>query len=77
MLLSTSSQRVAEIERLEQQLFGWEADLDLKPPDAAAKLRALVTDFRQMVEQRRTELSASLRRSIALVQRDKLNGGTH
>ena len=75
-LLSTSSELVAKIERDEQVLFKYESDLEMKLPDAAPQLRSLVSEFRQMVEQRRTELSAGLQRSIALVRRDKLNGDT-
>jgi putative GTP pyrophosphokinase len=76
MLLSTSSLRVAELERSEQQLFEMEADIDMKPAATPASLKSMVNDLRQRVEQHRADLTARLRESIAFVQRDKVNGGT-
>lgn len=74
-LLNTSSQRVAEIELFEQKLFAADADIDMKPPATQATLKSAISDFRLNVERGRAELTARLRESIALVQRDRFNGG--
>jgi len=74
-LLSTSSQRVAEIERAEEKLFATDAEIDEHPPATQTKWRSSISDIRQEIERARADLMAKLRRTIALFQRGRLNGG--
>lgn len=76
-LLQTSSQRVAEIEGREQQLFLEDADFDIQPPETKAERMPALGVVHRALERDRVELMEWLRSKIASAQRDRLNRGIH
>ncbi len=74
-LLSTSSQRVSEIERIEEKFFATDAEIDEQPQAVQAAWRAGLSDTRQQMERERANLMARLRKSITLFRRDRFAGG--